>query len=942
MKKIIYIICFMIMGLGITEAQNPLSEFTTPSANTASLGSYGGIPINLSTGTPQISLPLTTVKDHNLKIPISLNYSTTGLKQEQKVGWLGQGWSLSNTNYITRIVKGQPDEKSYTLKKGNDNQGNFYPGFFYNYDKLTPNDWASKEKVRDAANRDAKATYEPLDDLERDEFIINIDGYFAKFYFSHSEIVQEDLETKWIVQGDPGVKIKATIDRYHNECHDVHSSLIDKKFTMHFRKLFGAGDGNDWKICNRTFINGFEVTLPNGYKYYFGRFIDNGQIIGHHNAVEFSKSLEYDDPTSAHHTTWYLVKVVEPLTEKEVNYTYGRHSDVVIHWGVSLEKDNINGIIDENTNLKHSGNWLLAPYLASIETDNYMVEFEKSTIQQPYDWKWFFEDEYIYTGLFRTSIETSSHHYVNGNYNLMNMEPDAFKLDEINVFFKKSNGEQKLIDKYTFAYNTDHNDTRLRLLTVYDISKDGTADYLKYDFDYNLNINCNGEIISDFPYLNDLNDRTDHWGYFNNIESPIPATEFGDLSDYTDADFAYYKNTKIANDCSLLGVLTTITYATGGETRFEWEPNEFTEKVVRSETTGDISLSTVPLTKGGGLRIAMMEDDPKNGNDDDIITKTYSYGNGVSGHDFQYWWDNLKMRDNLDNINDNSSNSYIEYDVFTTRSLKQASFTHGSFVSYSNVTEYLSDNGRIYYIFTNYTTDYSDKNDANYQSTININTSAYTPLESRSLERGLERHRYIYNETGDLVFHQLTEYEDLSSVNNVLQLKNIQANAYNQKYVDPDNYVYTGAAYYTNIYVKKPVRVRTEYTPDAANNPNGSITKNVFYEYNDMNLLESETKLNSKHDYYKTLYRYTFEESDDDKLDRFEALNLINLTKSTEVFYCPTSFWNGGCAEIDLEKVDGTRTIWNWYNSDGVLTGSSNDTYLLPSSTEKYYGNPTD
>src|ERR1041385_8754550 len=58
-------------------------EILPPSPNAASLGKYGGIDVGLSSGTPNISIPLYDYSSINIKMPISIFYSGSGVKVDE-------------------------------------------------------------------------------------------------------------------------------------------------------------------------------------------------------------------------------------------------------------------------------------------------------------------------------------------------------------------------------------------------------------------------------------------------------------------------------------------------------------------------------------------------------------------------------------------------------------------------------------------------------------------------------------------------------------------------------------------------------------------------------------------------------------------------------------------------------------------------------------------
>lgn len=88
------------------------SLFTQPFVATpdmASLSRTISYPINYSTGTPQIDIPLYTIQCGTLVLPISLSYNASGVRVNDVSGMVGQGWSLCGIPTISRQIKGHID-----------------------------------------------------------------------------------------------------------------------------------------------------------------------------------------------------------------------------------------------------------------------------------------------------------------------------------------------------------------------------------------------------------------------------------------------------------------------------------------------------------------------------------------------------------------------------------------------------------------------------------------------------------------------------------------------------------------------------------------------------------------------------------------------------------------------------------------------------------------
>ena len=97
-----------------------LAEIIPPAPNAASLGKYGGIEFGLSTGTLSQTIPIYQYSSSNITVPISINYSSNGVKVDEIASRVGMSWSLNTGGVITRTVYGRADEMSTRLKPPSD------------------------------------------------------------------------------------------------------------------------------------------------------------------------------------------------------------------------------------------------------------------------------------------------------------------------------------------------------------------------------------------------------------------------------------------------------------------------------------------------------------------------------------------------------------------------------------------------------------------------------------------------------------------------------------------------------------------------------------------------------------------------------------------------------------------------------------------------------
>jgi YD repeat-containing protein len=81
-----------------------------PSPQAQAFMRYGEIPVDYSTGVPNISIPLYTVKGKKLELPISISYHASGIKVNDIASEVGLGWVLNCGGIVSRTVFGKPDE----------------------------------------------------------------------------------------------------------------------------------------------------------------------------------------------------------------------------------------------------------------------------------------------------------------------------------------------------------------------------------------------------------------------------------------------------------------------------------------------------------------------------------------------------------------------------------------------------------------------------------------------------------------------------------------------------------------------------------------------------------------------------------------------------------------------------------------------------------------
>jgi hypothetical protein len=193
-KFIKYLFLIPVLYSSALFAQSPgptfnLKQMLPTSPEAAALGKFGEIPVGTYTGTADISIPLYTIKEAGVEIPINLSYHSSGIKVDEDATNVGLGWNLEPGGSIIQIVNGQnvePDPINYidhagylyTLSQG---QQSFYferdPIGMFGYNCYTSNvgDLGDSQAILNALSQGFG---------QPDIFQYNFGGFSGKFYIN--------------------------------------------------------------------------------------------------------------------------------------------------------------------------------------------------------------------------------------------------------------------------------------------------------------------------------------------------------------------------------------------------------------------------------------------------------------------------------------------------------------------------------------------------------------------------------------------------------------------------------------------------------------------------------------------------------------------------------------------------------------------------------------
>ncbi|MDQ6479996.1 T9SS type A sorting domain-containing protein [Dyadobacter sp. LHD-138] len=535
-------------------AQSRLMGVIPSSPNVASLGKYIDTPISYYTGTPTISIPIYTVKNADIEVPISISYHGGGIRVEEEASQVGTGFALNAGGVIRRQIRGQDDLLSNgttwkrlrelaTSASGalciNLAQGGY--GIFTANNIGSTTTPAGTELFNILSNMKSRVGFEPIVDSELDLFSYNVAGYSGKF-------VIEPLNT--------GSYAARTLS------NDAVSITVT------------GGTPSAWN---------FILTFPNGAEYTFDQreiqkvyYPSDKRTIKSQNAVDYG-STPYTSGGTDHVGAWYLTKIKS---------AHRLATDVV------------------------TLSYTVGGYVGQLPTgtETYYINTATTPSDPNFRWK--------VTEVQSQEITLDQITFTNGKVKFFRSSRSdrpagALKLDRIevqtpgNAIIKKV---EMLYDYFSSGSTSpDIVKKRLKLLSVQETT--GTNPIPKYQMEYNaVNLPDKNSYQQDWwGFYNGATTNDTKGGDVKGTMLPSDAAVGPGNKLPTNIAGGADRNANAAY--SVACMLTGITNPTGGKTVYNWQGNGYTNGSSQSnfpvKNVGDF-LGTEEVT-GPGTRISKIE-----------------------------------------------------------------------------------------------------------------------------------------------------------------------------------------------------------------------------------------------------------------------------------------------------------------------------------------------
>lgn len=497
-----------------TSASLPDKQSPALSAEANGVVRFKDVPVNLATGSMYLPIPIYTLSEGLLSVPVSLDYNGSGMKNQELASWCGVGWNLSAGGMITRMVKGIPDEG---IKQGSSNYRGYYKfGFSGNGSSIEH-------------------------DTEPDAFFLNINGSSYKFIYRH-----DGEFGKFEFFPDADIKVVPSF------------SFLSSNTTV-------------------GVFNSFKIIMPDGTQYFFGngatettaeaeaKFIQSsGNYPGTSAFTTFWKD-------NAQTSVWFLTKIVSVYGQEinfdydHVQYSYYRISDSGV--------DGSLGVCPTPSQVEKSINrvFVSSSSLAKIRGVNTKIEINQrnKVCSTQYDAS---SGEYIeiceYQDLSNPRLD------IDQWQRYPQSSSQAKKLIDIMVMENTTNPKDTLFYKFNYGYFTGAEDD---LPTGYSTSDVGYSHQKrlrleKIDFPDQTNVRFRYK--GDSPTFNGksrLNYGIDHWGYANGFtgnrfltglipkDGDYPSCTPSTSNRESDSNFGFY------------GAMDSIIYSNRKHIAFEYE-----------------------------------------------------------------------------------------------------------------------------------------------------------------------------------------------------------------------------------------------------------------------------------------------------------------------------------------------------------------------------------
>lgn len=277
----------MLLCIASVASQNEINaelpQITPQSPEAGSLGRFGNVPINPSTGQMSFTVPIHTIGVDENQWPIALQYNYGGFILEAKPSMAGWGWNLNAYGSITKQVRGLPDG---------------HPKGYYGSENV-------KYKIDDHLANPMLTSVGDFEKFTSGEYDSQVDKYTVNI-------------------GGTGFSFKLRKDSNNND------AVVPYYLSKHNYKVIV-----NMSTSSYFEVDSFVVTDDRGIKYHFDNVDSEGPI-----------NVMPEDPYNVDKTTAWMLSSIEYLNGQNIVFDYQPETFSTWDFsatGVSLEGNIPNG-----------------------------------------------------------------------------------------------------------------------------------------------------------------------------------------------------------------------------------------------------------------------------------------------------------------------------------------------------------------------------------------------------------------------------------------------------------------------------------------------------------------------------------------------------------------------------------------------------------------------
>lgn len=336
------------------DTASPFDRIFPQSPQSQALARYGEYPVSMTTGVPDITIPIYDIKLGEYTLPINISYHASGIKMDEVATTVGLGWSLNAGGVITRTVNGTPD-LLYGTNIG-----------YYDYSSLrTLLDNAINSGMSNTTLEVLLRNYKVRSyDVASDRYTFNFAGKSGIFLYSYSEgtYIPVNFDQMWVY----------SISNSDNDAKDCSFTIFDTKgYKYYFGKQEMSGvlddeghtDVSSWYLTKIETPHGdIDITYydtPSFIKSHHSEEIATGTFWYYESSESYGARVE-SRPTLTNVQCTFQTPVVKSIlwNGNAMNFYYADdRSDIWKTRLTRIEVTNSNNEVVRSANLHNNHYW---------------------------------------------------------------------------------------------------------------------------------------------------------------------------------------------------------------------------------------------------------------------------------------------------------------------------------------------------------------------------------------------------------------------------------------------------------------------------------------------------------------------------------------------------------------------------------------------------------